>query len=78
MDVNYNSQLGTSIPLADIVETGSRYIKFSNGIAIVWSTMPGIVSGSHKIATGIYEWRMILKLLTRIKTFDLVDHAKIN
>ena len=59
MDVNFNSQFGTSIPLSDIVETGYGYIKLSNGIAIVWSTMPGIVAGSHKIATGIYEWRMI-------------------
>ena len=58
MDVNFNSQLGTSIPLADIVETGYRYIKLSNGIAIVYWTMPGIVAGSHKISTGIYEWRM--------------------
>lgn len=58
MDVNFNSQLGTSIPLADIVETGSRYIKLSNGIAIVCWTMPGIVAGNYNIATGIYEYRM--------------------
>ena len=36
MDVNYNMQSGAIIPLADIVESGNNYIKFDNGIYMIW------------------------------------------
>ena len=58
MDVNYNMQSGTSIPLADIVESGSGYIKFSNGIAIVYLSSSDIYVSTSKIAPGIYEYKM--------------------
>ena len=41
MDVNYNTQSGTSIPLADIVESGDNYIKFNNGVYVIWGKVLG-------------------------------------
>ena len=60
MDVNYNMQSGTSVPLADIVETGSRYIKFSNGIAIVYLNSSNLYAGATNITTGIYKYEMTI------------------
>ena len=41
MDVNYNMQSGISIPLTDIVESRNGYIKFSNGVYVIWGKAYG-------------------------------------
>ena len=60
MDVNYKSQLGTSIPLADIVDTGYNYIKFSNGIAIVYLSSTDIPSNCSFIVDYIYQHKITI------------------
>lgn len=61
MDVNFNSQLGTSIPLADIVDTGSNYIKFSNGIAIAYlSSQYTYPSNGSFIVDYTYAYEMTI------------------
>ena len=38
MDVNFTSSSGTQMPLANIVESGNGYIRFENGIQIVYDS----------------------------------------
>ena len=47
MDINYNTQSGTSIPLADIVESGNDYVKFANGLILFY------IYNLHSIASSI-------------------------
>ncbi len=38
MDVNFTSSSGIQMPLANIVESGKNYIRFENGIQIIYNS----------------------------------------
>ena len=56
MDVNYNMQSGASIPLADIIEFGDNYVKFSNGIMIAYGIDRQVLSSDLDANTAINSW----------------------
>jgi hypothetical protein len=60
MDVNFNSQFGTSIPLVDIIERGDGYIKFANGLQICYGSLYCTMSSST-VGSGYTNYKSEFK-----------------